>query len=122
MAPALISRDGRIRASVGSSGGRKIVNCNAQIIANVAAFNLPIGEAISAPRIDASLKPLKISSRIDPAIRQELAELGHQVETIDETLLTADFASPVAVAVTEDGRLEAAVDQWYFPASAIALS
>jgi gamma-glutamyltranspeptidase/glutathione hydrolase len=122
MAPALISRDGRIRASVGSSGGRKIVNCNAQTIANVAAFNLPIGEAISAPRIDASLKPLKISSRIDPAIRQELAELGHQVETVDETLLTADFASPVAVAVTEDGRFEAAVDQWYFPATAIALS
>ncbi|CAN5731474.1 gamma-glutamyltransferase [soil metagenome] len=122
MAPALISRNGHIRASVGSSGGRKIMNCNAQIIANIAAFDLPVGEAVSAPRIDASSWPLKVSSRIEAAVREELADLGHPVQLIDETLLTADFASPVALTVTDDGELEAAVDQWYFPSTAIALA
>jgi len=121
MAPALITRDGRIRASIGSSGGRKIMNCNAQLIANIAAFDLPMGEALAAPRIDASQRPLAVSSRFDPKTRQHLAELGHPVEVIDETLLTPGFASPAGIAITRDGQLEAAADQWYYPATAIAL-
>ncbi len=31
------------------------------------------------------------------------------------------FASPVGVAATDDGHIEAAADQWYFPATARAL-
>jgi gamma-glutamyltranspeptidase/glutathione hydrolase len=121
MSPALLTREGRIRASIGSSGGRKIMNCNAQLIANVAAFNLPMGEALSAPRIDASTRTLKVSSRIEEAARNALADLGHPVQEIDETLLTSDFASPIAIAREEDGLLEAAADQWYFPATAKVL-
>ncbi|HYI24290.1 MAG TPA: gamma-glutamyltransferase family protein, partial [Thermomicrobiales bacterium] len=118
MAPALLTRDGIIRASVGSSGGRKIPNCNAQILANIALWDMPMGEAIVAPRIDASLSPLVVSSRIEKAIRDELAGFGHPVEVADETLQTADFASPTGVARDNSGNLEAACDAWYFPASA----
>jgi gamma-glutamyltranspeptidase/glutathione hydrolase len=121
MSPALLTRDGQIRASVGSSGGRKIMNCNAQLIANIAAFGLAIGEALAAPRIDASQRTLNVSSRIDDATVSELRALGHPVETIDETLLTSGFASPVGVAVTDDGHVEAAADAWYFPATARAV-
>ena len=121
MAPALVSRDGALVASVGSSGGRKIMNCNAQVIANLTAHGMTLHEAIEAPRIDASTRPLAVSARIDPAIHQRLAEMGHPVSARDETLLTADFASPVGCARDGDGGLEGAVDQWYFPATTIAL-
>ncbi len=121
MTPALVTREGRVTASVGSSGGRKIMNCNAQVIANIAAFGLPMGEALAAPRIDASQRPLAVSSRIDPQTRDRLIELGHPVQPIDETLLMSGFASPVGIAVAADGQLEAAADAWYFPATAIAL-
>jgi gamma-glutamyltranspeptidase/glutathione hydrolase len=121
MAPALVTRNGAIRASIGSSGGRKIMNCNAQIIANIAAHDLPLGDALAAPRIDASQRPLAVSSRIDPAIRERLASIGHTIEAIDESLLTSGFASPAAIARYDDGTLEAAADAWYYPATAVAL-
>jgi len=121
MAPALVTRDGQIRASVGSSGGRKIMNCNAQLVANIAAYGLPVGEALAAPRIDASQRPLAVSSRIDDAARDHLAALGHRIEVIDETLLLPGFASPVGIGVHVDGSLEAAADAWYYPATALAL-
>ncbi|MDQ3443190.1 MAG: gamma-glutamyltransferase family protein, partial [Chloroflexota bacterium] len=105
MAPALVTRSGQIRASVGSSGGRKIVNCNAQLIANIAAFGLSLGEALAAPRIDASQRPLAVSSRIELTTRQRLVGIGHPVQSIDETLLTSGFASPVGIARDEDGSL-----------------
>lgn len=121
MAPALVSQDGRLVASIGSSGGRKIVNCNAQVIANLTAHGMDLHEAIEAPRIDASTRSLAISTRIDPEVRGRLVEMGHPVSARDETLLTADFASPVGCARHADGVVEGAVDQWYFPATTIAL-
>ena len=121
MAPALVSRDGELVASVGASGGRKIMNCNAQIIANLTVHEMGLHDAIEAPRIDASTRALAVSTRIDPAVRTHLSELGHPVSALEETLLTADFASPVGCARLGDGELEGAVDQWYFPATAIAL-
>jgi gamma-glutamyltranspeptidase/glutathione hydrolase len=122
MTPCLLTRAGAIRGSIGSSGGRKIMNCNAQILANVAVWGRPMGEALAAPRIDASLRPLVVSSRIDPAVREDLARRGHPVEVADETLLTGDFASPVAIGRADDGELEAAADAWYYPATAMALA
>ncbi len=121
MTPALVSRDGELAVSIGSSGGRKIMNCNAQVIANLTAHGMTLHEAIEAPRIDASTRDLAISMRIDPAVRQRLEEMGHPVSARDETLLTADFASPVGCARDGSGGLEGAVDQWYFPATTIAL-
>ncbi len=121
MAPALLTRDGAIRASIGSSGGRKIPNCNAQLLANIAVWDMPMGEALAAPRIDASLSPLVVSSRFVDAVREDLTRIGHPVEVADETLQTSDFASPTGVARDNTGVLEAACDAWYFPASARAI-
>lgn len=121
MAPALISRNGNLIASIGSSGGRKIMNSNAQVIANLTIHGMTLHEAVEVPRIDASTRSLAVSSRVDPGVRDRLAEIGHPVSTRDETLLTADFASPVGCARQVDGAVEGAVDQWYFPATTIAL-
>ena len=40
----------------------------------------------------------------------------------DETLLTGDFASPIAIERGEDGAVIGAADPWYFPATAGAAS
>jgi gamma-glutamyltranspeptidase/glutathione hydrolase len=121
MAPAIVTRDGKVRASIGSSGGRKIMNCNAQVIANLAAFGLSMGEALAAPRIDTSTRALNVSSRLGPSVQQELANLGHPVNAVNESLQTGGFASPTGVSRDQDGTLEAASDAWYFPATAKAL-
>jgi gamma-glutamyltranspeptidase/glutathione hydrolase len=121
MAPAIVTSNGHAVASIGSSGGRKIMNCNAQIIANLAVWNMPIGEALAAPRIDASTHALQASDRLDQSVREGLAALGHDVVTVDETLGIGTFASPVALGLDADGTIEAAADAWYYPATAIAL-
>ncbi len=121
MAPVILTRDGHARASLGSSGGRKIMNCNAQIICNLAAFGLPMGDALASPRIDTSTRALNVSSRLDATVQRELTDLGHPVNAVDESLLTGGFASPTAVSRDPDGMLEAASDAWYFPATAKAI-
>ena len=118
MAPALVTRDSELLASVGSSGGRRIQNCNAQIITNLVDFGMSAQEAIDAPRIDTSTRLLAVSARIDPAVRERLAEVGHAVSPRDEALMTSDFASPVVVRREPEGALDGGVDPWYFPASA----
>lgn len=117
MAPALVTRDERILASVGSSGGRKIMNANAQIITNLVDYGLDVHAALESPRIDASTRQLIASDRFPQATLDRLAALGHDVVTRDETWLTGDFASPVAILRDADGTTSGAADPWYFPAT-----
>ncbi|CAA9560998.1 MAG: Gamma-glutamyltranspeptidase @ Glutathione hydrolase [uncultured Thermomicrobiales bacterium] len=119
MAPALLLRDGAVVASIGSSGGRRIMNCHAQLVANLLDHGLGAGEALAAPRIDASTPELLASVRLAEATRQALAALGHRVAPRDERLFTGDFASPCAVVRGTDGSLTGAADPFYFPASAV---
>ena len=78
MSPALVLKDGAAVASVGSSGGRRIMNCNAQIIMNLVDHGLTPQPAITAPRIDASTPDLIVSARLPAATREALAALGHK--------------------------------------------
>jgi gamma-glutamyltranspeptidase / glutathione hydrolase len=118
MAPALVTIDGHSVASVGASGGRRIQNCNAQVIANLVEFGMNAQQAINAPRIDTSTRLLAVSSRIDPDVRNRLAAMGHDVSPRDESLMTSDFASPVVIRRAGDGLLDGGVDSWYFSATA----
>ena len=122
MAPALVTRGDGVVASVGSSGGRKIMNANAQIISNLVDFGMDAHAALEAPRIDASTRQLIASSRFPRATLDRLGALGHAVVTRDETLLTGDFASPIAIERGEDGTVIGAADPWYFPATAGTIS
>ena len=121
MAPAIVSKDGSAIASVGSSGGRRIQNCNVQIIANIVDGGMSAQEAIDTPRIDTSTRALAISTRIDRDIREELAAMGHAVSPRDESLMTSDFASPVAIRRDATGLLDGGADPWYFSATAAAV-
>ena len=120
MAPALVTRDGELLASVGSSGGRRIQNANSQIIANLVDAGMSAQEAIDAPRVDTSTPALGINARIDQGIIDELAAMGHPVSVRQEHLMTSDFASPVVLRRSPDGTLDGGADPYYFPATVIA--
>jgi gamma-glutamyltranspeptidase/glutathione hydrolase len=120
MAPLLVLRDGRAVASLGSSGGRRIMNCNAQLVMNLLDHGLTMQPAIAAPRIDASTPDLLVSQRLPTATREALTALGHHVVARDERNLNGDFASPVGIVRAEDGLLRGGADP-YYPAMAIGV-
>lgn len=121
MAPALIVRDGTVVATIGASGGRKIMNCNAQQIMNIVDARASAQAAIDAPRIDCSSGQLVASSRIAESVREGLAELGYDVAVRHEGLLSGDFSSPMAISRAEDGTLDGGADPWYFPATCVSV-
>jgi gamma-glutamyltranspeptidase/glutathione hydrolase len=120
MAPLLLSRDGRPWATLGASGGRRIMNCNAQLAMNMIDWRLASMAAIAAPRIDCSTAELLLSWRFPAATIKALERMGHRVATRDERLFTGDFASPAAIRRTADGFFDGGADPFYFPAAAVA--
>jgi gamma-glutamyltranspeptidase/glutathione hydrolase len=118
MAPVVVTRDGCAVASLGASGGRRIMNCNAQLVMNLVDQQQSMQSAISAPRIDASTSDLLVSARLPEVIRSELSRLGHRVAVRDECLFTGDFASPVGIVLSDDGVLHGGADPYYAPATA----
>jgi gamma-glutamyltranspeptidase/glutathione hydrolase len=120
MAPVVLARDGRPWASLGASGGRRIMNCNAQLVMNLIDWRLAAQPSIIAPRIDCSTAELLLSWRFPEATVKALRAMGHRVGIRDERLFTGDFASPTAIRRTPDGVFDAGTDPYYAPATAQA--
>jgi gamma-glutamyltranspeptidase/glutathione hydrolase len=120
MAPVVLARNGRPFVSLGASGGRRILNCNAQLIMNVTDWRLAAQASISAPRIDCSTPELLLSWRFPMETIKALRAMGHRVDTLDERLFTGGFASPTAIRRTLDGVYDGGTDPYYFPATAEA--
>jgi gamma-glutamyltranspeptidase/glutathione hydrolase len=121
MAPTILTRDGQTFASLGASGGRRIINALAQLVINVVNHGLSMQPAITAPRIDASTPDLFVSARLPRATREDLAAFGHQVVPRVETPGGGDFASPVGILRDGDGLLRGGADPFY-PATAIGIN
>ncbi|MCC6791445.1 MAG: gamma-glutamyltransferase [Thermomicrobiales bacterium] len=118
MSPALLLKDGQALAALGASGGRKIMNCVAQIAMNLADHGLSMQPATSAPRIDASTPALYVNADIDPATTERLRAMGHRIVVKDDRQLRGEFSSPACVQAHADGTFRGGVDPWYFPATA----
>jgi gamma-glutamyltranspeptidase/glutathione hydrolase len=121
MSPALLTRDGRAVASLGASGGRRILNCLAQIAMNLVDHGMTMQPAVSAPRIDASTPDLLVSARIPPATIERLATLGHRINVLHEELFLGEFAQPACVQVDASGACRGGVDPFYYPATAVGV-
>ncbi|MCO5216849.1 MAG: gamma-glutamyltransferase [Thermomicrobiales bacterium] len=121
MAPAVIVRDGTAIASLGASGGRKIMNCNAQLIMNLVDGDMSAQTAIDAPRIDCSTREVLVSTRLDSDTRTALEDKGYSLGLRHEALLTGDFSSPTAIRRSADGTLDGGADPWYMPATVAAV-
>jgi gamma-glutamyltranspeptidase/glutathione hydrolase len=121
MAPVVFRQPDGTVTSLGSSGGRKIMMCNAQLIRNIVDFGNSVQDAIDAPRFDTSTRALVLPNRLDPSAIDRLAALGHTISLRDESLMTGDFASPVGVRRQASDEFDGGADPWYFPATAAAL-
>ena len=61
MTPSFVLRDGKIVLITGSPGGPTIINTVFQVISNVIDFNLPVEQAVAAPRMHQQWMPDSIT-------------------------------------------------------------
>ncbi len=82
MSPTIICKDGKVFMITGSPGGRTIINTVLNVIVNVLDFNMPIQDAVDAPRMDHEWMPdiLRLERK---GLPNELIELlramGHTI-------------------------------------------
>lgn len=89
MSPALILRDGRVWAAIGSPGGHTIPQVVAQLAVDLVDFGMPLQDALDAPRLAfADPDVLLVDRRVPEEVRNGLRGLGHQVRETDGIGLT----------------------------------
>ncbi|MFT7619199.1 MAG: gamma-glutamyltranspeptidase/glutathione hydrolase [Planctomycetota bacterium] len=84
MSPTLLVRDGKLFAVIGSPGGRTIINTVLQVALNLMAFDMPIEEAVRAPRFHHQWLPnvIRFEKRgLSHALEEELKRMGHTIVT-----------------------------------------
>lgn len=117
MSPVMVLGSGGRRLAAGASGGRKIMQAVQQIIQNWVDYELPLQDAVAAPRIDCSGPQVLANSRLSGDAIDELRVAGHEVDVVSDSFTTRPFASPACVAINTDGQRQAGLDP-YYPASA----
>lgn len=105
MAPSILLRDGRPRLVVGSAGSSRLHGAMLQVVANVAARGLEVGEAVDAPRIHVEDG---VAHCEDAATADELEAAGYAVVRWRDRNLF--FGGVSAVEIRDDGSLAAAGD------------
>ena len=111
MAPIVVLKDGKPYLSIGSPGGRRIINCNTQVFLNVAEFGMGIQEAIAQPRVDASTMDTVADGRLGEDVVGRLTAMGHAVSVVEETAADISFATPLGILVDhKSGRVHGGVD------------
>ncbi len=112
MGTMIVTKGGKPFMALGSPGGRRIMNCNTQVLQNVVDFGMSMQPAISAPRVDASGRVTFHDDRIDERAVERLKAMGHVLEPVSEehNAVGFDLAHPTGVMVGEDGLLHGGVD------------
>ncbi|HKQ79673.1 MAG TPA: gamma-glutamyltransferase [Blastocatellia bacterium] len=78
--PAIIMRDGKPWAAIGTPGGHTIVQTVPQMVMNLIDFRMDIQQAISAPRISfAEPDVIAVDNGVPEAVRKELSAMGHNI-------------------------------------------
>jgi gamma-glutamyltranspeptidase/glutathione hydrolase len=104
--PTIVFRDGDPFMTVGSPGGKTIITTVAQIVQNVATFDMSLPEAIAEPRIYDDADPeIFWEEGVPRGVREDLSALGHQME--DES---SQLGNAQSILVQEDGTYLGAAD------------
>jgi gamma-glutamyltranspeptidase/glutathione hydrolase len=82
MTPTIILRGDRPELIVGGAGGPRIISATLQTILNVVDFQMPIKEAVEAPRIHHQWIPdeLNVEDQLPPETKKSLERRGHSVK------------------------------------------
>jgi gamma-glutamyltranspeptidase/glutathione hydrolase len=84
MTPVVVARDGRVLLVTGSPGGRTIINTVLQVVLGVLEFEMPLREAVAAPRLHHAWLPDEVAveaalAESQAAVLERLRALGHVV-------------------------------------------
>jgi gamma-glutamyltranspeptidase/glutathione hydrolase len=86
MTPVVVTRNGKVVLITGSPGGRTIINTVLCILINVLDFDMPLREAVDAPRLHHAWMPDKVL--VEPRFYQDhaaalsrLRQMGHVLDT-----------------------------------------
>ena len=90
--PVIVLKDGKLAFVFGSPGGETIGQTEFQMLVNLIDFELPVQQAIEAPRFALDAKPnfykpgseiiVQIENRVSPETITALRAMGHQVEVL----------------------------------------
>ena len=104
MTPTIVLKDGKPFLITGSPGGSRIINTVLQVIVNAIDFHMPVGQAVSAPRVHQQWKPdeVYVEPGFAPEVLDALAKRGHTIAP------TQPQTSANSIEVTPDGYVGAA--------------
>jgi len=103
MSPLILQKDGKLWASIGSSGGRRIATGLAQSLINVIDFEKSLQEGIQAPRIHVETDDVLIDGRLGDSTRIALESMGHKVRVATPDYVSAQFSTPNGIRKTDAG-------------------
>ena len=109
MTPAILARDGKLFMSVGTPGGRRIINTVLQVIVNVVDFGMNIQQAIDAPRIHHQWLPDEINYETNGLSPDTIALLRARGHVLKEGWPWDSI--PQGIVVNADGVLEGGSDR-----------
>lgn len=108
MTPAIVLQGGAVRLVVGSGGSIRIRSAILQTLNNFLDYEMPLAQAVNAPRVHLDGDVLQCEAGYDPQAVGELEAWGYPVNRWDRRSLY--FGGAHSVARTADGQLEAAGD------------
>ncbi len=82
MTPSILAKDGKLVAVIGSPGGRTIINTVLQVALNIMAFDMPLQEAVNAPRMHHQWLPNTVTierNGVPESTVAALKAMGHTV-------------------------------------------
>lgn len=83
MTPVIVVKNHAPYLIVGSPGGRTIINTVFQTVLNVLEYNMPIDQAIEAPKIHHQWLPDTLfyeKERFSPIVLEQLRDMGHKLK------------------------------------------
>ncbi len=84
MTPTIICKDGRVIMITGSPGGRTIINTVLNVVVNVIDFDMPIQDAVDAPRMDHEWMPDRLRLEregLPEEVIESLRTMGHTIRS-----------------------------------------
>jgi len=82
MAPTIALKHGKPWVALGLPGGLRIFGSAMQALINLIDHGMSLQEAVEAPRIWTQGQALEVEAGIAPAVREQLAAMGHEVVTL----------------------------------------
>ena len=108
MSPTIVEKDGALHLVLGAPGGSTIITAVYEVFMSVAAFGMPVEEAVRAGRFHHQWLPDQLlveEGRFSEPTLDSLRAFGHRIETVER------MAVMKAIQVQPDGSLVLVADE-----------